>query len=167
MAKWDEERRQEAVKMDFESLKHLSSLAGVTALVEIAVYRTADVSLQQLGVSLVFLAVCVGGALLQMGSLPLDMQYGGDPGNSVARLTGAYLAGLLMFAVYALSVPVWWSLLIVLALAVFLTFALFKRRRREAQKPPEDPRQDPTPGEVSTEAHSGARTPWWRRWFGV
>jgi len=101
-----EERRREALKLNFDYLKHLSTLAGATALVEIAVYKEVGVGLTPLGTSLILLAVCVGACLWDMGSISGDIQSGEYASGGLYRLgilVGFYVGGLAAFAWSALD----------------------------------------------------------------
>jgi hypothetical protein len=58
-SKQEEERRREAVKLYYDHLKHLTTLAGATAVVELAIYRERLVGPGLVGLSLALLAFCV------------------------------------------------------------------------------------------------------------
>jgi len=101
-----EERRREALKLNFDYLKHLSTLAGATALVELAVYQEVGVGLVSLGTSLILLAVCVGACLYNMGLISGDIQSGEYASGGLYRLgifVGFYVGGLAAFAWSALN----------------------------------------------------------------
>jgi hypothetical protein len=98
-----EERRREALKIHFEYLKHITTLGGATALVELAVYRSVEVDLEVMTISLILLAGCVGSALYSMAFATYDMQSGAGPGRAPARLTGLYIAGLALFVLTAVG----------------------------------------------------------------
>jgi hypothetical protein len=73
----EERHKNEAVKSRFEYLKHLTTLAGATAAVEVAIFQTETLRNERLDglvmvVSLVFLAVAIAIALVRM-ILLLDM----------------------------------------------------------------------------------------------
>src|SRR5215204_4656235 len=91
-----EERRREALKLNFDYLKHLSTLAGATALVELAIYKEVDVGLSPLGSSLITLAMCVGACLWHMGLVSGDIESGDNTSGGLWRLgilSGIYISG--------------------------------------------------------------------------
>jgi hypothetical protein len=75
----EEERRREALKMNFEHLKHLTTLGTATAVVELTVYQAmeGDLDIVTLLVSLITLAVCVAGSLAGMVLATYLMRVGG------------------------------------------------------------------------------------------
>ena len=126
-----EERRREALKLNFDYLKHLSTLAGATALVELAVYKEVGVGLSSLGTSLLLLAVCVGACLYNMGLISGDMQSGEYASGGLYRLGifgGIYVGGLAAFAWAALnpsSAEFWGG--IVLVIVFILLYVVWRR----------------------------------------
>src|SRR5215203_4112618 len=100
-----EERRREALKVQFDHLKHLTTLGGATALVELSIYESVKVPSGVLAVSLVALALCVGGSLWSMAESSVKMQSSESAGSAEASFSRIYLAGLALFALSAAGLP--------------------------------------------------------------
>jgi hypothetical protein len=110
-----EARRREALKIHFEYLKHITTLGGATALVELAIYRSVKVNLEVMALSLILLAGCVGMAMYKMAWATYDMQDGSNPSRVPARLTGLYICGLALFVLTAVGFSPYAALVLVIA----------------------------------------------------
>jgi hypothetical protein len=109
-----EERRREALKIHFEYLKHITTLGGATAIVELAIYQSVGVDLEVMAISLILLAWCVAAALYNMAFATYDMQSGAGPSRIPSRLTGLYIAGLALFVLTAVGLTSWEALALII-----------------------------------------------------
>jgi hypothetical protein len=108
-SKQEEERRREALKLYYDHLKHLTTLAGVTAVVELTVYRERLAELlepSRLGISLLFLAVCVLLCLVRMAIATKGIETGEGPGDA-QFLNLLFFMGLVLFVLSLVPVPDW------------------------------------------------------------
>ena len=119
-----EERRREALKLQFEQLKHISTLSGALAVIELGLYSAQLVSaVFWLAISLVVLGLSVYWCVFQMNLLSVDMEFGQPPTSYWGPAIGwvLFLNGLvylLLQAVPPLSLPI---LVFLLVLVVTIT----------------------------------------------
>jgi len=113
-----------AWKLIHEDLKHLTTLATATAVVELALYREQLVEAFFLASSLFLLSVCVVFCLFRMASVADNIESGNSPKNAWPA-AGLYIGGLLTFALFALGLP-WWVMTILGAIGVVVGFVLMR-----------------------------------------
>ena len=125
-SKQEEERRREAVKLYYDHLKHLTTLAVATAVVELAIYRVRLAETLDpwfLGFSLLCLAVCVVLCLSTMADVIFDVEYGAGPGTTTP-VHALFYCGLGFFMINALAVPRWVVFLFLAGIVLQIVFGI-------------------------------------------
>jgi hypothetical protein len=108
----------------YDNLKHLTTLATATAVVELTIYGEKLVEASLLMISLLLLSVCLALCLIRMVYVAKHIESGESP-KDTGYVSGMYFGGVIFFVLFALGAPLW----LVFILSVVLTIlGLFSTR---------------------------------------
>jgi predicted membrane protein len=167
--------RQRYLDRCFEFLKHVTTLSTAAALLILAIYREQPFKERLLALTLVLMGLCVvlsayGMLIIATGSRkpsPNQITFSEETLDAMiwwitTTTGGVFSASVIAFALAILSIPFWYALLLLGAIAVLLTVSLlFVRRRRKRQVSDAISVEDDV--EVTLESR---RRSWWRRLIG-
>lgn len=131
---YEDQRRQESVRLYFEFFKHLATLGTVAAAATLAIYREGVTHRALLAYSLVMFGLGMLSALVGMARMLSRFSAGAAVGGASTLL--AYLivvligGGLLLVIKETLNFPDWMKPALMLMLLVLVVFLVYARHRR-------------------------------------
>jgi len=130
VGEWEEQRRQESLKLYSEYFRHLTTLSFAAAVVILAIYRKSIAEQAWLSTSLVLFGLAayleMFGMLLVLTRFRFGQEVGVAPIVVMSLVTGLFGGGLLTSMYIAIGIPLW--VLVVAAPILLLAMVFYSWR---------------------------------------